>query len=579
MIYSVPKHSTPSPRFESSKKVSTVIVLVAVHRSHRMSTAATLPSTASWASKTPIVPTLPITPIIYNPSLPPLSASIKPPPVARPIPVSKPQNHPLPARPSARAKIEIPVRPATTPPPVEAKPPSPLRIDSTIDTAPVASSSQPPSPVQAPVEPEVLFSNGRAANGVEIRPRPPSVSFPELEFGDGSFSFSLNLDVKGKGRALPPSDDGGYRSTREFANLDGFGRGDDGGMSYMGSFDPFSDGNGFENGSEPHSGSSSPRMDDASRRSSRFGFARQGSMAGVRGPDLASALARFPFTSGRESPGGMSPSSFAPPGMPMPQHRPPSAMGYGALSPAMDRDGGRSADASSLWSGNSLSTPYNGSLPPATLRSLAPSGQSGTPSPQLSPRSRAGFVYGGTPPGVNGTTSLPPGLSLNRTPIPAASFPLPPPAPRPSGQQSTIVGKDDIFALIAAAQSSAAPKQHNQGESHPSVASDIVLTLLYSAESHPFFSDPAILNASYASSNGMTLPPSAAYHSLDGGMSSPQNSNNNNNNVGGGGQGGYNLGRGYGGPELQQAQFGYGPPGVVRPQMQYPLFNRPAGAK
>ena len=310
----------------------------------------------------------------------------------------------------------------------------------------------------------------RSANGLTngaYIPRPPSVPpFPELEFGEGSFSFSLNLDVKGKGRAVPAAaNEEGVRSTRDFANLDGFGRSEHDQVSpamshapsYLGSFDPFADGSPFENGSDPHSESSSPPHtgDDASRRSSRFGFARRGSQ-GVKGGDLASALARSAFASGRESP-----TMFAPPGMPLPQHRPPSSIGFNPLPSSTS-----TAEPSALWPGvNLTSTSYNGALPPNLLRTLASPGQSTSSSPQLSPRSRAGMGYGATPPGVGGPpTSLPPGISLNRTPIPAASFPLPPPAPRPSGQ-SNPVGKDDIFALIAAAQASAPKLQHNQGAS------------------------------------------------------------------------------------------------------------------
>ncbi|KAI5480545.1 CCR4-NOT transcription complex subunit 4 [Pseudohyphozyma bogoriensis] len=549
--------------------------------------AATLPATASWASKNAIN-SQPTTPIVINASLPPLSASIKPTP-PRPIPVSKPQTHPLPARPSSRAKPEsvssAPAK-ATPAPAPEAAAPAPTSKASARDTssAPVASSStastsQPlsaPPGVPVPVPaPELAYTNGNLVNGSRIVRPPSGPTFPDLEFGEGTFSFSLDLDVKGKGRASPTPglDDEGIRSPLG-SNSD-FGRPrstDPFGLdvvsalspalstapSYFGSFDPFSDGSALDTSSDPHSGSSSPPLsaEDLSRRGSRFGFARRGSQ-GVRGGDLASALARSAFASGRESPS----SAMFPPGMPFPQqHRPPSSVGFSPLPPPPEHQ-----SDSSLWSGANLpSASYTGALPPGMLRNLASPGASATSSPQISPRLRAGNAgpYGSAPPGVglppaNGATptvaatSLPPGISLGRAPIPAAQFPLPPPAPRPSGQQAgTVVGKEDILALIAAAQSSA-PKQQPQQQTQ---------------DAHPFFSDPAILSARLPSSNGggstnfspngmVGLPTSAAYHSLDGGMA-PQHQ-------------GYNLSRGGafppGGPN-------YGPPGV-RPLQAYGQYR------
>lgn len=493
---------------------------------------AQLPSSASWASKNPTTP-IPAIPIVYNPSLPPLSATLKPPPVPRPIPVSKPQTHPLPARPPSRAKAEG-VLSSTRPASLMASSESTLPISSTstVDSpplpsspiltsepTPVASSSSSPIISPLPLDPTLL--NGHIhSNG--IIPRPPSVP-PFPEFGEGTFSFSLDMDVKGKGRALPGSGEE-ERSSRDFANLDGFGRGSIIDIpavdlfspiastiapSYLGSFDPFSDGGSMFDTSNSHNTSQSSRPhspdeasppetpDDASRRSSRFGFARRGSQGVRSGNELGSGLTRNSFAGGRESPGSLSSSSFSTSGLSLGQHRPPSSVGFSQLPPPSESRGGldgrNSTDpATGLWpTSNSFAGP--GGFPPGVFRALTSPSHSSNSSPQLSPRSRASLSYGnlplpgigvgaglggiaglslssgitttGPPPGVGlsiPVTSLPPGLSLNRTPIPAASFPLPPPAPRASGQ-STPVGKEDLLALIAAAQ--AAPKSlHNPGK-------------------------------------------------------------------------------------------------------------------
>ncbi|KAK4691389.1 hypothetical protein P7C70_g9360, partial [Phenoliferia sp. Uapishka_3] len=399
-------------------------------------------------------------------------------------------------------------------------------------------------------DPDFAYTNGNFVNGSAIERPPSGPTFPDLEFGDGTFSFSLSLDVKGKGRATLGDDDAGTlpaRSPTDFANLDPLGT--PGATvppslpSYIGSFDPFADASLFDTSSDRHSASSSPPPtgDEMSRRGSRFGFARRGSSA-VQGGDLASALARSAFASGRESPGGLSPSTFAPPGMPFPQqHRPTSSIGFSSLpSPSDSRNGATagSTESSVLWPGVNLTSPTfgAGSFQSGAMRSLTSPGQSSSSSPQLSPRLRASMqpYASGNPPGINGvaSTPLPPGISLNRTPIPAAQFPLPPPAPRPDGP-STPVGKDDILALIAAAQASAPKVQHPQ-------------------ENHPFF-DPAILSARgggthFSQANGMVgLPPSAAYHSLDGGL--PQHQ-------------GYKVERGF------APQFAFGPPPGVRPPPQ-----------
>ncbi|KAL8278257.1 hypothetical protein RQP46_009430 [Phenoliferia psychrophenolica] len=537
----------------------------------------TLPPTASWASKG--ASSQPATPIVPNASLPPLSASIKPPPPPRSIPVSKPQTHPLPARPSSRPKPDsttttLPTKvappPTSTPLPTPSAPVESPRKQPASTTprpaTPVASSSSQSSPLRLVPDPDFAYTNGHFVNGSAIERPPSGPIFPDLEFGDGTFSFSLNLDVKGKGKAPQgdddENDDGSIasRSPTDFANLDPLGT--PGATvppalpSYIGSFDPFSDGSPLDAGSDRQSGTSSPPPsgDEMSRRGSRFGFARRGSQ-GVKGGDLASALARSAFASGRESPGGLSPSTFAPPGMPFPpQHRPSSSIGFTPLPPPHDGRNGAAngtsgptagtTEASVLWPGVNLASP---SFPGGPFRSLASPGQSNSPSPQMSPRSRANMQQqpyaSSTPPGINGGSQspLPPGLSLNRTPIPAAQFPLPPPAPRPNGP-STPVGKDDILALIAAAQASAPKAQHNQ-------------------ENHPFF-DPAILSARgggthYSQPNGMVGPPSAAYHSLDGGPAAQQQQQQQQHQ-------GYNTTRGF----APQLAFGP-PPGVRPPQMGF----------
>ena len=152
---------------------------------------------------------------------------------------------------------------------------------------------------------------------------------------------------------------------------------------------------------------------------------------------------------------------------PQQQHRPSSSIGFAPLPPPHDgRAAAGATEPGALWTGVNLASPSFASAP--FHGRLASPGQSNSPSPQLSPRARASMQpYAGTPPGINGNNGgtqspLPPGLALNRTPIPAAQFPLPPPAPRPNGP-STPVGKDDILALIAAAQASAPKVQHNQG--------------------------------------------------------------------------------------------------------------------
>lgn len=499
-----------------------------------------LPSTASWASKNPTTP-IPAIPIVYNPSLPPLSATLKPPPVPRPIPVSKPQTHPLPARPSSRTTNKAEgILPSTRPISIinttssaeatSVTTDSPIMdIDSPIlpqQEIPIASSSS-NSPSSIPTTLPSLSSDTDHdfdstithlhSNGDILTP--PSVSpFPELEFGEGTFSFSLDMDIKGKGRALPGSGQE-ERSSRDFANLEGFGRGSivagnlesnhfNGSQdlfspilsnssyiapTYLGSFDPFSDGSVFENTiSRPDSPSDSPPLtpDDISRRSSRFGFARRGSQ-GVRSSEINGGLSRTSFSNanGRESPGYLNSTSFSG----QQQLRPPSSIGFSQLPPpSVDlRTDGRSIDPNTgLWP---TSTNFSGgALQSGVFRGLTSPSQSSNSSPQLSPRSRATLSFsngisngvGGSaglplssvlstsssvltssgltslnpPPGVTlppSASSLPPGLSLNRTPIPAASFPLPPAAPRASGQ-STPVGKEDLLALIAAAQ--AAPK-------------------------------------------------------------------------------------------------------------------------
>ncbi|GAA5916721.1 hypothetical protein JCM5296_006185 [Sporobolomyces johnsonii] len=555
---------------ETASKVKTVTASTS-----RKQPEATLPATASWASKD--APRPPSTPIILNPHLPPLSATLpKPPPPQRTISVAKPQKHPLPARPSSRASQQaahtasanaalsaaaaaVP-SPAPSPSPAAATPPPPAEPKSKKIAAasaapappeptapevlaeepavPSASTSQPspaappslptPAPITVTPEPPVL-PNGHLENGFGPTFDFPSLpSFPDLEFGEGQFSFSLNLDVKGKGRATNDGSDGVSTPLKDFANLEGFGRGTllDGptgepgpfspglssaASSYVGSFDPFSEASSpFGGIGEPRSGSPTPPStagEDLSRRSSRFGFARRGSSTLGKSGDLVSALARSAFAAGgtgfgREtSPGGMSGAApFAPPGIGLPLRSVGHSATFGGL-PQLSSNENRdpSAPAASLWP--SSATP---AFPPGVLRSLVSPNGSAVSSPQLSPRSRHAVLpphpgqqqqqhahsHYGPPPGISGPASsaansaLPPppgiGVGVARAPIPAASFPLPPPAPRPNN--SSTVAKEDLLALIAAAQASAPKQQQNP-------------------EPHPFFSDPAILNARLASSH------------------------------------------------------------------------------
>ncbi|KWU42339.1 hypothetical protein RHOSPDRAFT_36137 [Rhodotorula sp. JG-1b] len=327
--------------------------------------------------------------------------------------------------------------------------------------------------------------------------------------------------------------------------------------SYMGSFDPFSENalSGFGSSDLLHSRSPTPPSTtdaedlDAARRGSRFGFARRGSSdvpQTVQGM-LSAAAARSAFggalaginNGARDaSPGAQTP--FAPPGIGLPLRS--ASSGFAPLPPLGGGDQQQQQQQHHLhhhqqqqqqqqqpqqqreWNGNAM----NGggpAFPPGVLRSIATPTGSTSSSPQMSPRARATHshpqthAYGhgpplppglGTPGGAaNSALPPPPGLMPSqhaRPAIPAASFPLPPPAPRPNGTTvnsgSTNVAKEDLLALIAAAQASAPKQQQHQqqqqqyGGQQPS--------------QHPFFSDPAILNARLASTGGAadaSLPP------------------------------------------------------------------------
>ncbi|GJN91330.1 hypothetical protein Rhopal_004351-T1 [Rhodotorula paludigena] len=520
-----------------------------------------LPATASWASKN--APPPPSSPIILNPHLPPLSATLpKPPPPQRSVSTSKPQTHPLPARPSSRAKqaAAAAATAATASSPSAPSSPSASAAQlpaASVDEArvprrasehpaepspdPVASTSRSPSPVPvvaavpAPsgaFDPFAVFSS-QPLHGLVEAPSVPS--FPDFEFGDGVFDFSLDPDVKGKGRAVAQEEPTPFR---DFANFEGFGRPAEAheaapspfsASSYMGSFDPFAE-TSFSAGGSNDLRSDSPTppstagADEMSRRSSRFGFARRESSSSHAMPsgkvgELLSAAARSAFgpaAGGRDgSPNGLpSPGApFAPPGIAAPSR---SASGVFNSLPPLGHDLGAGAGGTP-----SLAPAF----PPGVLRSLASPNGSTTSSPQLSPRSRGAALpphpqhqqhhYGPLPPGLGGSIGLnggvansalppPPGLMPGRgAPIPAASFPLPPPAPRQtqpgagSGASNTVA-KEDLLALIAAAQASASKQPQQQPQ--PS-----------SQDPHPFFSDPAILNARLASTGASSadaqLPP------------------------------------------------------------------------
>ncbi|GAA6014145.1 hypothetical protein JCM11491_004119 [Sporobolomyces phaffii] len=578
---------------------------------------ASLPATASWASKD--APRPPSTPIILNPHLPPLSATLPKPPAPRTISIGKPKNHPLPARPSSRAQRDAAgssatanaaastSSPSASPSLAPSNPPSrsvsislkttsksskaanrtpPSEPEPSVESRPASprpkSSVRPASPSPPPPErlppPEPVFTAEPEAEPELVFSAPPEFpsmpSFPEFGFGEGAFSFSLNLDVKGKGRAVdaeqPPV------PLRDFGNMEGFGRsssldlqGSNEGIapfsagafasatnpSYIGSFDPFAEPS-FGGGSlDLRSPSPSPPStaggEDLSRRSSRFGFARRGSSTiGKNAGDLVSALARsaFPGGLGREpSPnsaaGGGVP--FAPPGIGLPPRSSAPSAAYSGLPPL-----GTSNENQTLWPSGS-----NPSFPPGVLRSLASPGPSNASSPQLSPHNRNGILpppqhHFGPPPGISGpppsaaNSALPPppGIGLSRAPIPAASFPLPPPAPRPTNSNSSNVAKEDLLALIAAAQANTSKQQQNENP-----------------PSHPFFSDPAILNARLASShqNPQQQPQANGLGAL-----------------GGGGNGGSALDALFAQAQQQQQQANSYPPGMrpfgLAPQQQGP---------
>ncbi|GAA5935913.1 CCR4-NOT core ubiquitin-protein ligase subunit MOT2 [Sporobolomyces koalae] len=564
---------------ETASRVKTVLPPIA-----RKQPEASLPATASWASKD--APRPPSTPIILNPHLPPLSATLPKPPAPRTISIGKPKNHPLPARPSSRSQREAanasasanatvssssnatsssptaspalaPSNPPSrsvsislkttskslasksstrTPPPEpeaapEPKPPSP-RAKSPV--RPASASPPPPETLPPPVftaepEAELVFS------------APPEFStmptFPEFGFGEGAFSFSLNLDVKGKGRAMDHEER--PAPLRDFGNVEGFGRttaldmqtsAESGPFSpgysntttssYIGSFDPFAEPS-FVGGSlDLRSPSPSPPStsggEEASRRSSRFGFARRGSSTiGKNAGDLVSALSRSAFPNGLNqdlTPNGLTGGvPFAPPGIGLPPRSVAPSAAYAGLPPL-------GSSNENLWPSGS-----NPAFPPGVLRALASPNASAASSPQLSPHSRNGILppaqghqphpqqpqhHFGPPPGLTGpppsaaNSALPPppGIGLSRAPIPAASFPLPPPAPRPTNSNSSNVAKEDLLALIAAAQANTSKQQQNDNP-----------------PPHPFLSDPAILNARLAGAHPPQQPQGNGLGALGGG--------------------------------------------------------------
>lgn len=471
---------------------------------------ATLPATASWASKN--APAVPAQAIVYNPNLPPLSATLPKPTPPRPVP--KPTTHPLPARPASRPKVEssdparVPGRrsqsdqiatlsatlatpSATSPVPEPAIIPLDL-APSLPELSPSPSPSPPPvvlPPGLAPPTLAPIASSSQPPSPVRVAPPPAVPAFPDLAFGfdDGGFNFSLDLDAKGKGKALPLRAAGLEDRSHEFADLNGFPRASPmpmpdmfspGGVvpsGYMGTFDPFA-----VDVTAPYADRHSPSPDpaDAARRGSRFDFARQ-------------------------------PSFAPPPGIGLPPHlqRQASNGSSAAFSPLPPPNAGGD------WA---TSGPYSALTPGVAARLAGPSpGQSATSSPQLSPRAAAATRF---PPGFNlgGGASLPPGITLDR-PIPAASFPLPPAAPKAGG--AVPVDKNDLLRLIQGAKKGGAGQQPQpqpqQGQGQ---------------DSHAFFSDPAILSSRLTASMNPNLAnlPSAngnangsAHFSLPNGMVGP----------------------------------------------------------
>ncbi|KAK4051424.1 transcriptional repressor general negative regulator of transcription subunit 4 [Microbotryomycetes sp. JL201] len=515
----------------------------------------TLPAAASWASKDG-KPTQPPTHIILNESMPPLSANIKaPPPPQQPKAAPKPAAQPTPTKPSSQSRLTKAEAKAA----VNAAAGLPVESPRKAAAQPASEESSTTESAEIVEEPQASTSSAALSSTLPAagdfftrppQPQPVQDEFPSIGFGfDEGFSFSFDLPVtvatsKGKSKAfLDSADDGRVDGPAPIVNLGPSSQREP--LSnvsdpmaalfppplaptYHGSFDPFAEASStadrFGHGvfGDVHSASSSPPTSAGGsdeRRGSRFGFARRESShtPSLRAGDLSQAMLRGTFSSSGSSAGRQSPSvanttsSFAPPGIAVPS-RTPSANNSNALFALLSGGGTKTAEngdsmhssvSSSLWSTGTTNGAFSAApnFPPGILRAFSSPQASATSSPQLSPRARANLSMNGSdlpsssgPPGINGHTasgmtrvasgsSMPPGLSLTRgAPIPTASFPLPPPAPKPSNQAGTVVGKDDLLALIAKAQQTSNSKSQ-----------------AFQPDSHPFFSDPAILNARLAS--------------------------------------------------------------------------------
>ena len=372
-------------------------------------------------------------------------------------------------------------------------------------------------------------SDGESASHDGIS-RPPSVPpFPELDFGDPFFQFSLSLDDKGKGKEpWGTGADAGIAApqVRDLSNLDdlrriaspiaagltdmpsSLGTGSSfapapAAPSYAGSFDPFAEAGGldaFGGGvhGDPHSASSTPPLhmangsaaEEDSRRGSRFGFARRGSsnvsaLNGIR-PSFSGSFHDLGMNGG---------SAFSS----------PLSTNVAQLDPAPPA---------------SSATPF-GSVGSAATNGVGSFGAAGTAANMPLPQHRA------TPPGLMRQTSsmsgnLPPGLSApsSRPPMAAAAAftPLPPPAPRPNGQQpsNAKIDSSELLALIAKAQAQQAQAQHQHQHQHQHQQTQ--------APQHPHsgeatFADPAIFSARLARS---PLPPPQGAHALLNGFGGSQ---------------------------------------------------------
>ena len=355
-------------------------------------------TTSSWATKGP-----PSTSSFAPTTLPPIHVA--------PIKLlTRPQTHPLPARPLSQ-DVPDPRRDNSRATAAAAT----KSIDDDAFSTPKTkfrSSSTPASPEVQPVQPEAgpsgLFADepeqlplhDAAFSTVSIPPGASEFDFTLDNIGSGSFSFSLSLDAKAKDQSEPVAGPSTTHNPNVGSNVsNGIGTSHD---VYSGAFNPFADGNEAAGNS-----SASTEMDGDSLRRSRFDFARRTTSNGD-GP-IATGLNSLP------EPGSHARTATNwPPGMlprlPLHDKLPP---------PAAD-------EPPPFWA----SMP----LPPASSSSSAYSesafnrGGMAFDSTQLTSMSAAAQP-------LPQPASVPPGFNLARSPLPASAYPMPPHSARtPSGR-------------------------------------------------------------------------------------------------------------------------------------------------